>query len=259
MIKRNIWFLLPFLIRSFILKTFYIKKGFQKIPQNSSIDAYQVKGVVDDIKDNKVYKKRTGYSKEGIYEHAFLLKYFEIVKKSKYVIDIGSGPGTQIKSLVKLFDINNEKFNYQFGENFLCFEPSIKYSDIFKLNLNFFPIREFVTSGNSKYSIKKIISQSHNDDLVIKIDIEGYEYFLLEDICKIKFNNCHFLVEFHINKIKQMKLDPHKILNEIEKLTEINYNLHHDSLRNTGEVDFDWKKTKPNLDKLDTIAIYFKL
>ena len=39
---------------------------------------------------------------------------------------------------------------------------------------------------------------------------------MLEDICKIKFNNCHFLVEFHINKIKQMNLDPHKILNEIE-------------------------------------------
>ena len=44
---------------------------------------FQVKGVVNDLKNNKVFKKRTGYSKDGIYEHAFLIKYFEIAKRLK--------------------------------------------------------------------------------------------------------------------------------------------------------------------------------
>ena len=257
--KRIIWFALPFFLRSIILKIFFIKKGIQKIPDQSFIEMFQVKGVVNDLKKNNVFKKRTGYSNEGIYEHAFLLKYYEIAKKIDNIIDIGSGPGTQIKSLIKLFEINKKSFNFKFGKNFLCFEPSIKYSDIFRLNLDFFPIRKFVVKGSSEYSLKKILSKFNNHNALVKIDIEGYEYYLMEDLLKVNFKNCHFLIEFHINKIKKIGLNPNFILNKIEKSTLIQYNLHHDSLRNKGVVDFTWSKKRPDLDKLDTIAIYFKL
>ena len=110
-----------FFFEIYNFKLFFVKKGIQKIPNQSFIEMFQVKGVVNDLKKNKVFKKRTGYSNDGIYEHAFLLKYFEIAKKIENIIDIGSGPGTQIKSLIKLFEINKKSFNFKFDQNFFVF------------------------------------------------------------------------------------------------------------------------------------------
>ena len=67
----------------------------------------------------------------------------------------------------------------------------------------------------------------------------------MEDIININFKNCHFLIEFHINKIKIMGHNPNLILNKLKKITSIQYNLHHDSIRNQGLVDFKWSKKDP--------------
>ena len=258
--KKKIWRSIPFIFRSFLLKLGWISRGNFPVPGARSISGWHINGVIDDLEKGSLYPKRTGYDSDGIYECFWTEHYAAKAPDYDVVLDIGSGPGMQILALKEI----NQEFDKKFilGSNFLAFEPSIKYSDLFRINLGEYPIRKFVVSERSdEYSLYNIYSrQIIGKSCFLKIDIEGYEFELLHELLSDNiFQNIEVLCEYHINKIINRGYDPVYLLDYIEKKTNIMYNLHHDSVRMRGVVDDQWRTERPNLQELDTISINFKL
>lgn len=258
--KKRIWKLLPVVLRDLILKRYYIDNGMLPVSKTKSVHAWHIKGVHDDLKKKTIFKKRTGYDQDGVYEYFWTKYYAQTAPSYDIVIDIGSGPGVQLLSVMKHSDSFRDKFTI--GSNLLPFEPSLKYSEIFRINHGEYPLRYFVVSQrNMQFSLYNIY-QRHVSGMsaFIKMDIEGYEFELLHELASDEnYDRIEVLCEFHINKIKLRGYDPHYLLDYIGQRTEIRYNLHHDALRKYGKVDNNWDLKRPDLNNLDTIAINFNL
>lgn len=124
----------------------------------------------------------------------------KLVKQSKtydILIDVGSNIGT-----VSLMFLTNNLCNYAY-----CVEGTKLFSDIHKTiikdynynNKNY--IDEKFINSNSCDWISNIIEKNKGKRIFLKMDIEGYEYYLLEDL----FNKnlfkyiSDFVIEIHDN------------------------------------------------------------
>lgn len=170
-----------------------------------------------------------------------------ILKKINYLICIGLGDDWSFEESATLYNKNLKVIMFDAQINKLNWIKKIvkEFFQLFKLKLNinkilnifllyfkyliFFNkknishIKKNVTSSENKRikntnekNLKEILFKRNKNNIILKIDIEGYEYRILDDILKhqkiIEFLIIEFhdvdLMEEHIKKfIKKLKLD----------------------------------------------------
>lgn len=133
------------------------------------------------------------------------------VSKKRFLINI-------IKSLIK-FNWRNFVQNIKIYFNYLIFisKPNVKH------------IKKFVGLGtdvnNLDYYIPlySILEKINLNNIFLKIDIEGSEYRILNDIVKYKNKICGLVIEFHDSDLHLEKIK--KFINDIEiKIVHIHAN-----------------------------------
>jgi len=151
----------------------------------------------------------------------------KIIKKSKKIISCGLGPDWSFEKSLRKKNKDIEIVFYDHTVNFIFWLQNginslyyyIRYRNDIKNVFKFLDYRYFfkqhnithkklkITSRNNlkqnKISLNQIL-KNEQDNLILKIDIEGDEYFVLKDIVKHqKKINC-LIIEFHkINKNKK--------------------------------------------------------
>ena len=188
--------------------------------------------------------------KKGRYEAPLLEKFFKSLNSNSVVLDIGANVG--IYTLIA-----GKK-----TENIHSFEPDpyalyLLKKNIRYPNINATIVQKFVGDKNTSkmitvdtYCQQKNIRPTH-----IKIDIEGYEMFVLHGMNKtLTRYKPKLFIEFHERIIKgQLAFSKQDINNFFEFLKEYGYNIifngHHYEMRTSKNRlynHFEWYSIPPN-------------
>tara|TARA_B100000524_G_scaffold319792_1_gene199907 strand:- start:540 stop:1247 length:708 start_codon:yes stop_codon:yes gene_type:complete len=144
-------------------------------------------------------------------------KCVEQSKTYDILIDVGSNIGT-----VSLMFLTNNVCNYSY-----CIESDKNFSKIHK-NMNKYynlddkcTIENLFVDNNSSDVVSNIIEKNKEKRILLKMDIEGYEFYILDDLLKKNLFKyvTDFVIEIHENKhipdinttLKQYKwIEPYK-------------------------------------------------
>jgi len=156
---------------------------------------------------------------------SFELDYLKSTDKKVYIYDYTTSYWPYIKSIIKYF------------RRFITFRTSyknfkIKLDNYLKLkkfldlcNVKFFKEKiTFPTKNKNDTDLKKVFSRLESEDnIILKCDIEGSEYEIIEEIDKFSSRIEMLIVEFHwINQFNNEK----KFINAVKKL-EKNFKIIH--------------------------------
>lgn len=130
------------------------------------------------------------------YDHT--IKYSKIKKYSR-------------KSILNIF---NKKFWSKNGIKLIIenFNLSKNYKKFFSGNIIHFS--QAIGLGNNLIKLDEVLERINVSPIFLKIDIEGSEYRILNDIIRLQNNICGLVIEFH-----DVDLNLNKILNFINKLS----------------------------------------
>jgi len=130
------------------------------------------------------------------YDHT--VKYSKIKKYSR-------------NSLLNFF---NKKFWSKKGIKQIIedFNLSSDYKSFFSGNIIHF--KQAIGLGNNLIKLDKVLERMNVSPIFLKIDIEGSEYRILDDIIRLQNNICGLVIEFH-----NVDLNLNKILDFINKLS----------------------------------------
>ena len=130
------------------------------------------------------------------YDHT--VKYSKIKKYSR-------------KSILNIF---NKKFWSKKGIKQIIenFNLSKTYKNFFSGNIIHF--RQAIGLGNNLIKLDEVLERINVSPIFLKIDIEGSEYRILDDIIRLQNNICGLVIEFH-----DVDLNLNKILDFINKLS----------------------------------------
>lgn len=192
----------------------------------------------------------------------FLYNYFK--KQEGVFFDIGGFVG--LHSFITKISNSKTEIHIFEADKYKCkiLKKNIQKNNFKKIYLN----EKFVTTSNSnrnpndftKYtnneiSINDYMSKKNISDIdILKMDIEGFEYFALENINfkKIKV----LLIEFHSRIIKEeLKREPYQI---IKKLKKYNLNIFFLDHKNNDNIKI-LKLTRKNLENDNCMLICTKI
>jgi hypothetical protein len=101
-----------------------------------------------------------------------------------------------------------------------------------------------------KFSLDTYYKKTGIAPTLVKMDIEGFEYFAIQGMERIcKEIRPVILMEFHVRLMRNLlHVDPEKIIKLIESWNyRLRYNGHHwYTAQHTGEIDSNWHETPPN-------------
>tara|TARA_B100000029_G_C17491267_1_gene929200 strand:+ start:521 stop:1312 length:792 start_codon:yes stop_codon:yes gene_type:complete len=159
-------------------------------------------------KENKVY----------IYDHTvnliyFLKRFYKSLKRLFYLKSSPSNINTKLNELIKYLKIDKKKFIH-----------IKKKVDI--INSNF------------QVDIKKIFSITNNKKIILKIDIEGDEYKIFDEILNFSNQIETFLVEFH-----EIEKNRDEFISIIQKIQKNYFIIHLHANNITGYCNDNLPKT----------------
>lgn len=133
-------------------------------------------------------------------------------------------------SLNSIFNIFNKK--YWSYKGFLKIIEDINLSRDYKkfFSGNIVHFRQAIGLGNNLVRLDEALNRINFFPIFLKIDIEGSEYRILDDIIRLQNNICGLVIEFH-----DVDLNLNKILNFINKLS---LNLVHIHGQNPGGENY---------------------
>lgn len=179
-----------------------------------------------------------GHPTRELVEKNFIINYFK--RKEKYnAIDIGAHIGfhslyfSEIFNNVYSFEANDQNYecliyNTKIKKNIDCYNFAIGETfDYGKIIIPWdFPIKENINSGmgyisrGSEIEIRPLDSFKFKNISFIKIDVEGYEYFVLKGAMETLKNN-KILLMFELNGHESRYNLKYENLHEL--LTSLNY------------------------------------
>lgn len=129
-----------------------------------------------------------------------------------------------------IFNIFNKK--YWSYKGFLKIIEDINISRDYKkfFTGNIVHFRQAIGLGNNLVKLDEILNRINSFPIFLKIDIEGSEYRILDDIIRLQNNICGLVIEFH-----DVDLNLNKILSFISKLS---LNLVHIHGQNPGGENY---------------------
>lgn len=129
-----------------------------------------------------------------------------------------------------IFNIFNKK--YWSYKGFLRIIEDINLSRDYKkfFTGNIVHFRQAIGLGNNLVKLDETLNRINSFPIFLKIDIEGSEYRILDDIIRLQNNICGLVIEFH-----DVDLNLNKILNFISKLS---LNLVHIHGQNPGGENY---------------------
>ena len=180
---------------------------------------------------------------------------FDIIKKCNTLISFGMGSDWSFEldyikrnssSSIHIYDYTvsassyiKEIFKYfrrfiTLRESYSAFEKRIKYFYNYKKfldlsNVNFY--REKITDkiqGKADSDIKKVFQRIGKKEIILKCDIEGAEYKMIDQILEYKDQIQMFIVEFHwIDKNEKIFLESIKKIKNYFQIIHIHGNNHY--------------------------------
>lgn len=188
----------------------------------------------------------TGIDKYGHYEHTLAVKFKELMRPDTILFDVGSAYG--------LYAVYAWTLKCQ---QITCFEPNHLSNWILRRNNRNFcqgqlTIEKMYVSSDSLENQVDLDSYCHQhaSPTLIKMDIEGYEYYAIKGMHRILENSRPtILMEFHHRKMRDnLKVEPQELLDLLRSYGyELRFNGHHwYTAQHQGEVDTDWHDSPPN-------------
>jgi len=215
---------------------------------------------VDKYNDKNRWKKIVGLDKYGRYEASFADKFESLLKTDTVLYDIGASYGMysilaySITKSRKIYCFESDEFtNYVLKRNNKVYCNSL-------LNIH----NKFIsnkTDDVSSISIDYFLETGrHPYPTLVKMDIEGYEYFAIQGMKNMLMNRARpiILMEYHYRLMRdKLKVDPEYALNFLIKNGyKLTYNGHHPyTAHNNFEVDEHWHDEVPNFINFAVLAI----
>ncbi len=192
--------------------------------------------------------KLTGVDTEGKYETSFCRKFIEILGDDPVFLDIGAAYGDYS---ILAWNLTNSRNIYSIEaedyQSWLLNRNNKKYCSN---QLHIFRRKVAEISGNNEISIDDFCDSYSIKPTIIKMDIEGFEYFAVQGMKKVceKYHP-QIIMEYHYRKMRdKLNINPDFV---IDKLKEYGYNLqfnghHWHTVQNKGVIDTDWHEEIPN-------------
>jgi FkbM family methyltransferase len=215
--------------------------------------------------NSKNIKKHKNNQFEILYEREELKVFEKLIENAEYFLDIGAQTGIYSLAAYKAKNI----------KKIICVEIINEYIDSIKKNIkinNFLPamfniynvalgsgkvsheewISKKTVSGISFETIVKMSNISLRENDCIKIDIEGWEFSLVNDIGKFFIKNKpKILLSFHqeeIQSLSNFKTKDKDIFNFLNSVYKYKYIIHKNSnleeIKNFSDSGLDSKKYK---------------
>ena len=218
------------------------------------------------IVSEELIKKSDGLVSFGYgYDPSFELDYIRHTQNQVHIYDYTCNAIILIQRLLKYFrrfltfrkkvddviyhfKIIKNYFAFIKNEKVLFFQKKITGEEINKIDIN-------ITNVFSKFN--------NNNNLILKCDIEGSEYEIIEDLMLHEKKICMMIFEFHwIDKKKDLFLEKIKKIQEYFTIIHIHGNNHFDFLEDESNIPIILEITFVNnknfvLDKKDNSSLCF--